>query len=187
MSSQATVKPGGYAWLPQLYDSVLRSATRLGALRLDAARIEASARRAAGASDFGGDDWREPLEILLRDLHERPPSALGQAMIFATLEKALVNRLKVQAAVNRNDCAPVRKPLVVVGWYRSGTTFLHNLLDAIPGYGYIPVYRLMEPIPRFGERLRMLITLRLAWTVAPEMPAVHPQRVTGPEEDWILM
>jgi len=183
-----SVGPGGYRPVPRVANTLLRPAARLQTLDADA--IVDAARRATGLSDFGGEDFREPLGVLTEDLRAHPPSPLGRVLIRLTLTKALANRLRVVAAQRARSEAPAdgaSAPMVIVGWHRSGTTLLHNLLAALPGFRFLPLYRLAEPVSSLTERVKMWLALQGTWTIAPELRDIHQQHVSGPEEDWTLM
>lgn len=187
VSSTAKVTPGGYATLPRVVDRILGPLEGIRPLAFDPDAMMRAASRSTGLDDFGSEDFREALEILTADLRAAPPSPLGRAMMVATFTQALVNRLKITEEWKRRHYDPVTAPLMIVGWHRTGTTFLHNLLDAIPGFGYIPLYRLINPVPNPTEKLRAFMALHFGFMVAPEMPKLHPMAIDGPEECWMMM
>ena len=78
-------------------------------------------------------------------------------------------------------------PVFILGWPRTGTTFLHQLLASDPATRTIPYWESFDPIaPPAGtpdrrvERLdRMLGQVRF---LAPNYDAIHPMTATSPEE-----
>ncbi len=78
-------------------------------------------------------------------------------------------------------------PIFIVGWPRTGTTFLHQLLAQDPANRTIPYWESFDPIPpkqgqsdkriaRLDEMLRLL-----SW-IEPRYGAIHPMTATAPEE-----
>ena len=111
--------------------------------RLDAEEMVRDARRRTGLSDLGPDTG-EALAVLVDSLErEARLTTLGRLVFARMLRGFLVQRLQVVEALRRRPdlaAAPVRRPLFVVGYWRTGTTLLHNLLaqadDARPLLGY---------------------------------------------------
>lgn len=114
------------------------------------ALIEA-AQKATGLSDFGGDSFREGLEILVADINrdkDRPAEFVqrGAGMYV----KILSDRLKVVNAIAERPqvvAAPVPRPVFVFGIPRTGTTLLSNLLAADPGRRSALHWELNDPAP----------------------------------------
>ena len=77
-------------------------------------------------------------------------------------------------------------PIFVIGWPRSGSTFLHRLLGADPDTRTIPYWESWDPVPpRSGPDLRgtqverMLAQLE---RISPGYQAIHPMRADDAEE-----
>jgi hypothetical protein len=184
-----TVGSGGYRAFARAADAALRPLRRTGAFQLTPrALIEAAARRTR-LEEAAPGELTEPLELLCEDLARHEPTDLGAVMVWTSLVQALVNRRRIQQTPveARSPVGAVGGPVIVVGWHRTGTTLLQQLLDAVPGLGFVPLHQLMEPVWRAGSLLRAAAATRLAWAIAPEMPTLHPQAVRGPEECWILL
>ncbi len=182
-----TVKRAGYGPAARLADTLLRGPRALGAFELTPGAINAAADRISGHRDALPSEVAEPLELLCADLAENPPSALGAAILRTLLVQGLVSRRRLQHVDSRVGLQPTRPPFVLVGWYRTGTTFLQQLLDAVPGYGFVPMHRMLEPIPRRGTRAKAEIGTRLAGLLSPELAVAHPVTAMGPEECWALL
>jgi hypothetical protein len=70
------------------------------------------------------------------------------------LRNVLANRLRLEAALKHYPAIldePVPAPIVVAGLQRTGTTFLHRLLAAVPGLRTLASWEALQPIP-FGAR-----------------------------------
>lgn len=104
----------------------------MGPVSLDFDKLLASARHKAGLDDFGEDDFRDPLRLLLDCLEkEADLTTLGRIMARTDLLRTLENRLQMVALLKAHpeiEEQPIEKPVFVVGPPRSGTTIFHDLL-----------------------------------------------------------
>src|SRR4051812_584678 len=92
---------------------------------LDELSLLDTARQATGLEDFGDDGWREGFGVFLRALEaEADLHLLGRILARNEIVRALVNRLEVQATIERNPeilDEAIDGPVLVVGTGRSGT------------------------------------------------------------------
>lgn len=99
-------------------------------LKLD--KLLATARQQSGLSDFGEDDFHEPLTLLLRGLEQEAQlSTLGRIMARGDIVRTLQNRLQMVDLLKKHpeiEEQPIIKPVFVVGPPRSGTTIFHDLM-----------------------------------------------------------
>ena len=87
------------------------------------------------------------------------------------------------------------EPVFIVGWYRTGTTFLHNLLDADPANRAPKTWELMSPTPSDRDpvrdaRLRRLRSGSVMWLekpIFPELAIAHEVSIDEPEECFFLL
>ena len=175
--------------------ALLRVAPGLG--RLDGDDIIAAARADVGAEDLGGLAFREAMNRVLAALQAAPLTALARLVVRQTLQKAVSNRLHLAAwrAVHPEvDDVSLRAPLFILGFPRTGTTLLQNLLALDPGQRALRFWELQTPAPchpdpavDFGRRLRVgQASLAAAYFVAPEMAQIHAISATSFEECWPL-
>jgi hypothetical protein len=112
--------------------------------------LQASATKLIGLTDFGADDYVEPLQVLLdayRDEERLTP--LGRKVKCAELRGALVARALSEASFAQHaDSAPVVRPVFVTGLPRTGTTALHRLLCADPAHQGLELWLAEFPQPR---------------------------------------
>lgn len=167
-------------------------------LPLDAEKLVRAARRRTGLADFGGEDFREPLALMLEDLRgDERITPLGRVTVRAVLTQVLETRLLLRHAERAGrgrDLAPVRAPLVIVGLPRSGTTHLHNLLSRVPALQFLPLWRSIVPFRPPGWRgvlpdLRRVHTaarLRAIDFLMPRLRAMHEMEVDEPHEELQL-
>ncbi|NQX89234.1 MAG: sulfotransferase [Halioglobus sp.] len=110
------------------------TATAIGWQPVDLS-VDSLLRQARGEtdlSDFGEDDFRDPLARLLESLeHEARLSTLGRIIAKRDLLRTLENRLGLVDLLKKYpdiEAQDIEKPLFVVGPPRSGTTIFHDLL-----------------------------------------------------------
>jgi transposase len=123
----------------RVLNRVAGSLRRAGAplARLDEDSLVAEAIRAAGgAEDFGEGAFLEPLRLLLDSLErEARLSFLGRSIARRTLVRVIRNRLQLVADRERHPeiaSVEIRRPLVILGLPRTGSTILHDLLACDP-------------------------------------------------------
>lgn len=164
---------------------------------VDVDAICARARRRTGLEDWGDDTFLDVWRTLIAQLEGRPITPLARAFIRNVTTKAVENRLRLQAWLAEHPGVtdrPVRRPIFIVGFPRTGTTVLQNLLAQHDSRRALAFWELTDPIPKFPDpaedaRRRIRATNRIldvAYFMAPEMAAIHEIRATTPEEDWSL-
>lgn len=118
---------------------------------LSADALVDAAMAATGLSDFGGDSFREGLDILIADTNadtDRPDDMVER--VGGMYTKILMDRLKVIDAVNRRPevmDAPIPRPVFIFGIPRTGTTLINNLLAADPNRRSMLLWELNDPVP----------------------------------------
>jgi len=154
----------------------------------------AAAQRRTGLSDWGDASFREAFRRLLEayectaNLH-----LLGRLALRQECLRLLSNRLRMQEDLKRFPCieqTPIRKPLVIVGLPRTGTTLLHQLLAQDPSARVPRLWELLQPSPppcpealaAAPRRKQAEQMIRRALAFAPHFQALHPLSATGPEE-----
>ena len=177
----------------QLADGVSRL-TGLGRRRLDAQALitEALAGQdmAAFGLDFGPDQFIGGLRILLSALEaEANLSLVGRLAVRWDVIRCLRNLLRLRQEEERTPdiCdTPIRRPLIITGLPRSGTTFLHRLLDCDPRMRSPSCWQTMAPYaPLRGRDRRVEQTereLRTFARMAPGFRDVHPLTARMPQE-----
>ncbi|MEO8603934.1 MAG: sulfotransferase, partial [bacterium] len=124
-------------------------------------------------------------------------SPWGRISLRIYLQSKFVNHLRRVAFVRQHPevrDVPIEAPLVIFGWYRTGTTLLHSLLTADPAHRAPRTWEMWFPVP-FGRASRRDTTLRRAATafllktnrfVIPEQAQAHYIEVDSPEECFFL-
>jgi len=169
------------------------------ALDLDEASVLAEARRRAGLSDFGDDDFRPHLRVLLESLdREAALHEVGRGLQRDRIVDSLVARLRAQDWFRRFPeilDEELGAPLVIVGLARTGTTRLHRLLAQDPEVTTAAWWEVRSPSPpgdgpadapdpRIAEA-RAAVEAILA--SSPVMAAIHPWDALGADEEIMLL
>lgn len=185
---------------------LVRLVNALGRVRpFELEQVVADAKRSSGLSRFATDAFRAPLAELIASLHDEAAlTPMGRFMTAQHLRGTLVQNLRggeLFAARPQLRDIELRRPIMVCGLARSGTTLLQRLLAQLPGARAIPAWEAFEPIPahswtpefdpkpspddprirrlRFAERF-------LAWS-SPDLFCVHPMDALAPEEDVLIL
>ncbi|HEX5616590.1 MAG TPA: sulfotransferase [Acidimicrobiia bacterium] len=154
-------------------------------------------------TDFGGDSWRAPLDVLTRALEtEARLHPIGRVSARQQLIGLLTTRLRVHDLLTRHPEileTPVVAPVVILGMPRTGTTALQRLLAREPAFRSLPLWEAMTPLPPgdaadraagavAGARVkRCEQSLRLIHWAGPQMLAMHEMHATEADEEiWLL-
>jgi hypothetical protein len=119
-----------------------------------AAVLEAAAQR-TGLSDFGADDFRERLALWLASAEgDADLGPLGRLSVVNDCVRYAANRLRFEDLLRRHPeirDVEIRRPIVIAGLPRSGTTHLLNLIAADERLRSLPYWESLEPIPDPSE------------------------------------
>ena len=168
-----------------------------------AARIDeilTKSKAETGLDDFGGDSWREGLEVLVRSaVTEAEFNEFGEQSFYGSLVRPLVNRLQIEDWYRRHpeiDEQEVRIELLGVGFPRTGSTALSHLLAEDPAFRNLRIWEETQPCPPPGASAeadegrmsgaRMVVDLGREH-MAARLRSMLPQSPTGPMEDHDLM
>src|SRR5215472_5920361 len=161
--------------------------------------LHASATKITGLADFGADDYRDGLAVLLDSCaREAGLTEAGTKVFRAFLRGALVARLLSEAGWARypeHAGVAIERPIFVTGLPRTGTTALHRLLTADPAHQGPELWLTEVPQPRppretwagdpvFGRIQAMYERHHVAH---PEFMGVHYMAADQVEECWQLL
>ena len=181
-------------------DSALRladtAASMLGLLGrpMDAEALLARASHETGLTDFGDDNFLEPLRTFLASCSsEASLGLIGEAATRWDVTRFLVNLLRMRDAERRDASIAqeeIQQPIFITGLPRSGTTFLHRMMMADPRNRAPLVWQTIYPYRDSGLRpgardtriARVARSLRMFEYLAPEFRALHPLDATSPQE-----
>lgn len=153
------------------------------------------AERRTGLEDFGDPPLSPALPTLLESLEsEGDLKPIGRLLMRIHLRDLLETRLKLANAWKRNaqpiEQQRLKQPVFIVGMPRSGSTFLHELLAAVPENRAPRVWEVMYPLAAGANNSRMKGRhIRKAETclwwfrrLAPRADSVYPMRAQTPHE-----
>lgn len=180
---------------------LVNSLLELAGPRASSIRNESPLRMAeamTGLDDWGTDDQYRKFvrlcDLVVENPNVTPWGRVAFRMFFAWKS---INHLRRVAYVRQHpEVRDVRieAPLVILGWYRTGTTLLHNLLGADPAHRLPRTWEIAFPVP-FSEDSRRDEALRRAACsfflnanrfVVPDQAAAHYITPDGPEECFFL-
>ncbi len=102
--------------------------------------------------DFGEDDFRERLALWLSEVDEDPErTPLGRFALYNDCLRYASNRLLINDLLSRHPeihDLEIKRPIIVIGLPRSGTTHLVNLIAADQRLRSMPLWEGQEPVPK---------------------------------------
>jgi hypothetical protein len=164
-----------------------------------AADLHASATKITGLSDFGPDDYRDGLDVLLESYaRDADLTPLGRRAKRSLLRGALVARLLSEAAWRAHPehaAVGIERPIFVTGLPRTGTTALHRLLTADPAHQGLEMWLTQAPGPRPPRETwesnpvfqRIAEGFERHHIAHPEFMGVHYMAADQVEECWQLL
>lgn len=152
------------------------------------------ATRKTGLSDWGDEDFQKFLSAAVKAVSANGRLTLtGRLGARRILRWHLINRLNIEALLREHPeirDISIERPIFIVGWWRTGTTFLHNLLALDPANRVPKTWELWFPTPELEDRERDIALrqqktfklLKLSRWLVPEQSTAHHIEVDGPEE-----
>ncbi len=153
-----------------------------------------TAQRNTGLADFGGDEFRPALALLVDCLEkEAHLSLLGRMVARGDLLRTLENRLRLVALFQAHPeiaAQRVDRPIFVVGPPRSGTTIFHDLLTMDPANRVPLTWETCYPLPppetatfRTDPRIAQVqADLDRVDQLLPEFKKMHPMGAERAQE-----
>jgi hypothetical protein len=145
----------------------------------------ALAAREAGAADFGPDDYRIGLRVLLQSFdYDATFSERGRRIAWGLVVNALSARARAvreMAKIPNLDQLPVPRPVIITGIPRTGTTALHKLMAVDPQFQGLQTWLVDAPMPRPPRETwashpmfqRAVQSLEARYAATPDMRAAH--------------
>jgi hypothetical protein len=161
--------------------------------------MRSAAVEAAGTDDFGPDTFVEGLSVLCASASDEAQlNDLGHFALEQNIIGGLVNRLKITDWVRQHQDVVherIEAPLIVVGMFRAGTTFLSQLLDQDPGNRALLRWEAADSVPppspqtfRSGPRVDAAnAAIDMLESLNPQMKIVHHEDAEGPTECITLL
>jgi hypothetical protein len=159
---------------------------------LDADSLHRAAYRRAGLRSYGGWNFAEPLERLLKSYRDEAAlTTLGRITVRELLVSLLDNLLRMEAERVANPSIEQQRiaaPVFIIGLPRTGTTHLHGLIGEDPANRAPLTWEVMYPAASRSasevERARSQTGTRLEWAdrLAPEFMRIHEVAPDLPQE-----
>jgi hypothetical protein len=156
--------------------------------------------RAAGADDLGATWVPEGLEVLCAAIRDEARlNPLGEMAVRANIVGNLATRLRVVAWQNQHAAElateVIESPIVVIGHFRAGTTYLSGLLDQDPANRALLRWEAHDPVPppapgehRSGPRVDAVRATAAGMdAINPRFKSIHHEEADGPTECIAVM
>ena len=140
----------------------------------------------------GGDLWRERRSLrislgawrrLARQIDTGNSRLNWQTKLaywFSGIGSSLLTRIQHASHADRIGAALPAPPLFVLGFWRSGTTFLHELFSCDPRFGFASTYACLNP-SHFLLTEKWMRSAKPSWTIRPMDKMLYSW--TSPQED----
>ncbi|WP_372719115.1 sulfotransferase [Immundisolibacter sp.] len=163
-------------------------------LAIDADSLMARACQFTRLQNFGERSFVEAFEILVDDINGNAQlNRFGRFAWKGMLHTLLCNRLYMEEKLRLEPAIAKRQiasPIFVLGFPRTGSTFLHTLLACDPAARYLSAAESMRaqgdprrrPLPGTLQRLNARWGFALLDYLAPGFKTIHAEPVDGPAE-----
>jgi hypothetical protein len=161
---------------------------------LNPADLTSAARNQSGLDDFGSDSFREGLDVYCESVNsEAQLNELGSLAVAGNIVAAISNRLRVVDWARRHPevaAERIEAPIVVIGMFRAGTTFLSYLLDQDTRNRPLLRWEAQDSAPppspsthRSGPRVDAVrASAAMMDQINPRFKAIHNEEADGPTE-----
>jgi hypothetical protein len=161
--------------------------------------LHQEAREREGSDDFGDPSYLEGLRVLLRAYDaEARFNDYGRVAARANLVNLLGRRLHAEAMWRQRPellAHEIRRPIVICGLIRTGSTALHYLLGRDPGLQSLEYWLAESPQPRppreewdaHPDFRASVAEIEAMYAADPSLKAIHFMMADGPEECRHLM
>jgi hypothetical protein len=161
--------------------------------------VVAAACEQTGLHDLGPDDFREGLAVLCESINDEAQlNDFGDAAVRGAVVNSLGNRLRVFDWIRRHPeigDERIEAPIVVIGMFRAGTTFLSQLLDQDARNRALLRWEASDSVPppshanfRSGPRVDAArLSNDTLEDLNPRMKAIHHEDAAGATECIAVM
>jgi len=165
---------------------------------IDSERVMKLAQRTTGLDDWGEGGFRARLDAAVDGLNDAGLNTTGLFGARYVLNWHLGNRLRVVDFAKRHpelEEVDIERPLIITGFFRTGTTFLHNVLAADPNNRVAQAWELAYPLGRLGDplgdvawrRAQAKFTFGFNQAAIPDQGVAHNVTADSYEEDFFLL
>jgi Sulfotransferase family len=164
--------------------------------RFNAEQLVDLVARRVRLSNFDDLEFLPDLQSLLEAFQTAPLTHIGRHGFYDMVQLALVRRLWLQHELRRNPdirAESIRAPFIIIGFPRSGTTLLQNLLRTSPGCRWLRAWEIEPPFPeteswgtsKDARRRKYERRIAIVRRKNPSIHQLHP--IDSPEECWRLL
>lgn len=165
---------------------------------IDVDRVMKMAERTTGLSDWGDGSFRQRLQATVDGLNAAHLNTTGLFGARYVLNWHLGNKLRIVDFAKRHpelDDMEIERPVVITGFFRTGTTFLHNVLAADPDNRVAKAWELSYPLGRLGDplgdvawrRAQAKFTFGFNQAAIPDQGVAHHVTADSYEECFFLL
>ena len=165
---------------------------------IDATRAMKMAERTTGLSDWGEGGFQQRLKGTVDGLNAANLNTTGLFGARYVLNWHLGNKLRIVDFAKRHpelDEVDIERPIVITGFFRTGTTFLHNVLAADPNNRVARAWELSYPLGRLGDplgdvawrRAQAKFTFGFNQAAIPDQGVAHHVTADSYEECFFLL
>jgi Sulfotransferase family len=163
-------------------------------IKLDKQSLLSSAKRRSNLDDIEDSRFELPFNKLIKSINEDAKlDYFGRFMVREMLTNDLINRLRISSVTQQHPDIteiPIIRPIFVLGFPRTGTTLLHNLLALDPNSRSPKMWEALNPAPSATQNGRQTQTLikeaekfvKAANYLVPQLASIHALNATGPDE-----
>lgn len=166
--------------------------------KLDRETILKNAIKKTGYKNFGNDKYIEVLDKLIDNINKVDITPLSKYFLNFIARKTAMNRLYIENYIEKHpeiEDIPIESPVFIIGFLRTGTTLLQNVLSSGDGYRSLYLWELATPYPLHADKkkdkkmriAKIDMALKLLKSAVPEMTSIHDVGVNTKEECWILL
>ncbi len=165
---------------------------------IDSERVMKMAERVTGLDDWGNGGFRARLDAAVDGVNDANLNTTGLFGARYVLNWHLGNRLRVVDFAKRHpelEEVDIERPVIITGFFRTGTTFLHNVLAADPNNRVAQAWELAYPVGRLGDplgdvawrRAQAKFTFGFNQAAIPDQGVAHNVTADSYEEDFFLL
>ena len=197
LSNKQLTYTGPYAPAPvRLLNTVARRSKPISdkLISLEMNDLLQTACRKTGLVDWGAQGFKEALGVLVDSVgREGQLTFFGRFSLRQFLVDNLCCRLRIIETVKRFPeigQQKIQRPIFITGWYRTGSTYLHNLLASHPHLRAPLLWELRHPCPAVDPRKvdsqkiirKVRRTGRIHRYLSPGFSVAHAMPAENPEE-----
>ncbi len=165
---------------------------------IDVDRVMKMAERTTGLSDWGEGGFQQRLQATVDGLNAADLNTTGLFGARYVLNWHLGNKLRIVDFAKRHPelgDIEIERPIVITGFFRTGTTFLHNVLAADPNNRVARAWELSYPLGRLGDplgdvawrRAQAKFTFGFNQAAIPDQGVAHHVTADSYEECFFLL